>query len=1404
MRACRLEGSIAILAVLCMLEVAVAQEAWTDSRLNISAGVELWLDADSAAAAAVVSGKKSPADGGRLPLWRDGSGLRRDVSQVDPKRQPTLVRVGDSAAAEAGWVVRFDGEDDYLRGIIVGRRLSEFTLFVVAAPHSNLGQYRAFLSLNEPNRKDYETGLNLDLNAQPSVAFANLNLEGKGFGGARNLLKTTVPFGTLHILEAISDLPGKQIRVAIDGQAGGSRPLAGSELAADEVTIGARHLGDGSGPGSVQGFFQGDLAEILLYNRTLTVDEVHSVRGYLRTKHAALVEALPRQLAAVSAAANIEPLVAVTEAPLVQMLIPGFTVSEVPVELTNINNLRYRPDGQLYALAYNGDVWLLRDADGDGLPDTKGRFFENKSRLRGPIGLAVIPPGHALLRDDSGKPQSAARGIVVASKGKVSALLDNDGDDVAEMERVIATGWKEIPQNVDAIGVAIHPNDGAIYFGLGTAAYNNAYLLDGAGKSAFDLASDRGTIQRIEPDLSRRTTVCTGVRFTIGMEFNAHKQLIVTEQEGATWLPNGNPFDELLHILPGRHYGFPPRHPRHLPRVFDEPSLFDYGPQHQSACGMIFNLPLVAGGPIFGPASWRGDAIVCGQSRGKLYRTKLIKDQLGEYVAQNQLIGCLGMLTVDCCLTPRGDLLVACHSGGPDWGTGPSGIGKIFLIRYEGNHLPQPTTVWPAGPQEVRIAFDRPLDPQSLRNLASESKIIYGEFVAAGDRFETIRPGYAVTQLQQSKPRHRLPIYAASVTPDRKTLILATAPHPAAANYSLTLPGLGRKSDEHGSSVFPQHPQIDLAYSLQGVAATWEPHDRTQPVWTGWLPHLDLAVARQLNATDPEAARLWDLLEQPGTLNLATQVNPRGLFLPIVQPGSQLDYNERDDTWVIEQSLQFVGDRPFSVSVANADPASKSNDQHRLSLPLSRQSPLPIALRIETGGRLPVVRPAWTAKLADGQSRSGSLALHRMIVPWASFRPEDQWSPRPREIPELASANWGRGRQVFLSEDAGCAKCHLADRAGSRIGPDLANLIHRDYASVLRDITQPSFAINPDFITYVASLHDGRVLTGAHRSEGEQLLIGDKEGKLTAVLRSEVDELKPSPLSIMPDGIPAKLGPDKTKDLLAYLLHLPPRMPSDCPLPPPKPRTPGEVAAILAGSELPATNVKPLHLLLVAGKKDHGPGEHDYPAWLVAWSQLLSAAPGVTVSAAMEWPSDEQFRAADTIVFYQRGSWNAQRAIAIDAHLAKGGGLVYLHWAVEGASSAPEFAERIGLASNAAQIKYRHGPLDLDFRASQSHPIARNFSRAAFYDESYWLLPGEVSRVRVLATGVEQGEPRPLFWTVEPGRGRVFVSIPGHYSWTFDDPLFRILLLRSLAWTAHEPVDRFNELVTLGATLAGE
>ncbi len=66
---------------------------------------------------------------------------------------------------------------------------------------------------------------------------------------------------------------------------------------------------------------------------------------------------------------------AYAEEPIVHMLVPGFTVQELPVKLSNINNLRFAPDGRLTALGYDGRIHLLSDSNGDGLEDKSEIFL---------------------------------------------------------------------------------------------------------------------------------------------------------------------------------------------------------------------------------------------------------------------------------------------------------------------------------------------------------------------------------------------------------------------------------------------------------------------------------------------------------------------------------------------------------------------------------------------------------------------------------------------------------------------------------------------------------------------------------------------------------------------------------------------------------------------------------------------------------------------------------------------------------------------------------------------------------------------------------------------------------------------------------------------------------------------
>lgn len=250
----------------------------------------------------------------------------------------------------------------------------------------------------------------------------------------------------------------------------------------------------------------------------------------------------------------------------------------------------------------------------------------------------------------------------------------------------------------------------------------------------------------------------------------------------------------------------------------------------------------------------------------------------------------------------------------------------------------------------------------------------------------------------------------------------------------------------------------------------------------------------------------------------------------------------------------------------------------------------------------------------------------------------------------------------------------------------------------------------------------------------------------------------------------------------------------------PPPRSQAEVDQLLAGAK-PGEETEPLRVVLVSGPKDHKKGEHDYPNWIKVWQRMLPRQGNTQIDTAYEFPEQEQIDKADVLVFYQRGRWDDHRAAMIDPFLARGGGAVYIHWAVDGRGGEHEFAKRIGLASLGGSISYRHGPLLVDFSHNPAHPISRNLDKVDLVDESYWRLRGDPSSINLLGTGIEDGEPQPLFWTVEHGRGRVFVSIPGHYMWSFDDPLFRAILLRGVAWAGHRNVDRFNELVTLDARI---
>lgn len=388
------------------------------------------------------------------------------------------------------------------------------------------------------------------------------------------------------------------------------------------------------------------------------------------------------------------------------------------------------------------------------------------------------------------------------------------------------------------------------------------------------------------------------------------------------------------------------------------------------------------------------------------------------------------------------------------------------------------------------------------------------------------------------------------------------------------------------------------------------------------------------------------------------------------------------------------------------------------------------------------------------------------------------------------------GAQVFFGERAKCATCHAVRGRGATYAPDLGDLVHRDRESVLRDIRRPSDAINPDFVNYQLALQDGRVLQGIVKADGpDRLRVVDATAKVESVGRGEIEAISPLATSAMPTGLLDQLSEHEIRDLLAYLLSATVTQTADGAAFPT--RTRDEINRLLAA--LPrkpgVTAAKPLHITLVSGVQDHGPGEHDYPAWSNRWHALLNRAEGVTVHRAADWPSSEQWEKSQVVVFYfWNHDWSPKRFAELDQFLARGGGAVALHSATISDDDPEELAKRWGLAAQPATTKYRHGPLELHF-PNEAHELSKGFSTMSFVDETYWPMIGDRSNVAVVATAVEEGVEHPMIWTHEPGQGHVFATALGHYSGTLDDPAFRILILRGIAWVGRQPIDRFQTLI---------
>ncbi|KAF0141516.1 MAG: hypothetical protein FD122_1508 [Stygiobacter sp.] len=251
--------------------------------------------------------------------WGDVSGLNNDASQSTSANQPTLV----SNSMNGNPVIRFNGTNSKLTlptSATLGIQSNPYEMFVVGKSSSSSIQF--LVSGNATEQFEYHLS-GVGVRFIP-ITSAYLDL---GSSGA-------FTDGNAHVFSARASSSGGAIRVdGIDGGTSSANILSSNSGA---LQIGVRS--DGTY------LFNGDIAEVILYNTNLSTSDRSTVEHYLATRYGIASGAMPVELTSFTASAA-DGKVLLNWQTATEVNNYGFDVECAIVETLHATSLRWQKIG---------------------------------------------------------------------------------------------------------------------------------------------------------------------------------------------------------------------------------------------------------------------------------------------------------------------------------------------------------------------------------------------------------------------------------------------------------------------------------------------------------------------------------------------------------------------------------------------------------------------------------------------------------------------------------------------------------------------------------------------------------------------------------------------------------------------------------------------------------------------------------------------------------------------------------------------------------------------------------------------------------------------------------------------------------------------------------------------------
>jgi putative heme-binding domain-containing protein len=167
---------------------------------------------------------------------------------------------------------------------------------------------------------------------------------------------------------------------------------------------------------------------------------------------------------------------------------------------------------------------------------------------------------------------------------------------------------------------------------------------------------------------------------------------------------------------------------------------------------------------------------------------------------------------------------------------------------------------------------------------------------------------------------------------------------------------------------------------------------------------------------------------------------------------------------------------------------------------------------------------------------------------WGAFREasadKQQEIERYKRIYRAGGSQPGdavRGRIVFART---CQQCHTLFDIGGTVGPDITGSNRIDLQYILENMVDPNAVIPNDYRSSTIVTKDDRVITGIVKKEDQNALTIATANETLIIPRSDIESVRLSDISMMPEGLLAQLADQEIRDLIYYLSR-----PGQVPLP---------------------------------------------------------------------------------------------------------------------------------------------------------------------------------------------------------------------------------------------------------------